>query len=203
MATKRRSNESMRYAECCTWGVNSPGKHAPMQHMLSILTHRDRRNDWDRTGDATGAAIEGVNALSVWKPTAAKRWFGELTSICWAAGRRWYPVKSGWKIEGQGTLACIYLMHFPEFRGFRRDPGGNPSAFDGTSSYGLSACGVRRIQYVICAGACDSCCGDENHEVRDSAHCPLTPELSRPVAGRRVRASVARARSRRHDTGSA
>ena len=33
--------------------------------------------------------------------------------------------------------------------------------------------------------------------------CRLTPELSRPVAGRRVRASVAPARGRRHDTGSA
>ena len=31
----------------------------------------------------------------------------------------------------------------------------------------------------------------------------LTPELSRPVAGRRTRASVAQARGRRHDMGSA
>ena len=31
----------------------------------------------------------------------------------------------------------------------------------------------------------------------------LTPELSRPVAGRRTRASVAQARGRRHDAGSA
>jgi hypothetical protein len=33
--------------------------------------------------------------------------------------------------------------------------------------------------------------------------CRLTPELSRPVAGRRTRASVAQARGRRHDAGSA
>ncbi len=31
----------------------------------------------------------------------------------------------------------------------------------------------------------------------------LTPELSRPAAGRRTRASVAQARGRRHDAGSA
>jgi hypothetical protein len=36
-----------------------------------------------------------------------------------------------------------------------------------------------------------------------SAFHRLTPELSRPVAGRRTRASVARARGRRHDAGSA
>jgi hypothetical protein len=33
--------------------------------------------------------------------------------------------------------------------------------------------------------------------------CRLTPELSRPAAGRRTRASVAQARGRRHDAGSA
>ena len=33
--------------------------------------------------------------------------------------------------------------------------------------------------------------------------CGLTPELSRPAAGRRTRASVAQARGRRHDAGSA
>jgi hypothetical protein len=33
--------------------------------------------------------------------------------------------------------------------------------------------------------------------------CRLTPELSRPVAGQRTRASVAQARGRRHDAGSA
>ena len=33
--------------------------------------------------------------------------------------------------------------------------------------------------------------------------CRLTPELSRPVAGRRTGASVARAPGRRHDMGSA
>ena len=31
----------------------------------------------------------------------------------------------------------------------------------------------------------------------------ITPELSRPAAGRRTRASVAQARGRRHDAGSA
>jgi hypothetical protein len=35
------------------------------------------------------------------------------------------------------------------------------------------------------------------------ALCRLTPELSRPAAGWRTRASVAQARGRRHDAGSA
>ena len=44
---------------------------------------------------------------------------------------------------------------------------------------------------------------DEEYVARQSYSCGLTPELSRPGAGRRTRASVAQARGRRHDAGSA
>src|SRR5690606_14232024 len=117
------------------FGLNEllAGKDAPMQHTLPILTHCDRRDDWNRTADTAGATIEGIAVLSVRKPTAAKSWLGELTGICGATGRWRLPVKSGWKTEEQGALTCIYFVHFLEFRGFWRDPSGNPSAFDGAS----------------------------------------------------------------------
>jgi hypothetical protein len=47
--------------------------------------------------------------------------------------------------------------------------------------------------------------GRSGYEIKreEIFHKRLTPELSRPVAGRRTRASVAQARGRRHDAGSA
>ena len=45
--------------------------------------------------------------------------------------------------------------------------------------------------------------GSIGKQSNQTLFCRLTPELSRPVAGWRTRASVAQARGRRHDAGSA